>query len=396
MSYFWHGFHRRRIPWGFNADHQPVGGRFDAIEDALVAGSLFASYITFDLSPELAASGGGREVSPAILKELMARLAALGLGAPEEEVRRTAALLSPAMEKLQRRHAKYGAIREKYFSSARARRFYAELSIDELPGLTTPVTLALALALAEQLGIRFEYVAPNIGFQKNTPFADNALLEQRVGELSQVAQRFGCGFGFHSGSGKSFENYATAARTTGRRLEIKTSGRYTYEMGRALANSSDASDRQLWNEWYAFTTELAVTGAFSEHPDRRRLAREFLCRSLGLGTGETGPFSGPGDLRRALGGLAPSPDHMHWFEYNFLFVLGPNPDRLGDHGPEGYRQRARFYRISDDARLRYAKNVADYILFLAEATDALEKGRADALRRKLAGYATYAEMLRDI
>ncbi len=49
-----HGFHRHRIPWGFNADHQPIGGRFDAIEERLVEGCLFASYITYDMSPELA------------------------------------------------------------------------------------------------------------------------------------------------------------------------------------------------------------------------------------------------------------------------------------------------------------------------------------------------------
>ncbi len=48
------GFHRRRIAWSFNADHQPIGGKFDAREDALVRGCLLASYITFDLSPELA------------------------------------------------------------------------------------------------------------------------------------------------------------------------------------------------------------------------------------------------------------------------------------------------------------------------------------------------------
>jgi hypothetical protein len=48
------GFHRRRIAWGFNADHQPVGGKFDVREAELVRGCLLASYITFDLSPELA------------------------------------------------------------------------------------------------------------------------------------------------------------------------------------------------------------------------------------------------------------------------------------------------------------------------------------------------------
>ena len=49
------GFHRRRIPWGFNADHQPVGGAYDEREGRLASGCCLATSITFDLSPELAA-----------------------------------------------------------------------------------------------------------------------------------------------------------------------------------------------------------------------------------------------------------------------------------------------------------------------------------------------------
>src|SRR4051812_34398051 len=48
------GFHHRGIAWSFNADHQPIGGKFDVREDQLVKGCVLASYITFDLSPELA------------------------------------------------------------------------------------------------------------------------------------------------------------------------------------------------------------------------------------------------------------------------------------------------------------------------------------------------------
>ena len=86
------GFHLRRIPWGFNADHQPVskstrrqrsspapsaicrwvtrllqccmaarvfypwlqvGGKWDVREDALVRGSILSSYITYDVSHQL-------------------------------------------------------------------------------------------------------------------------------------------------------------------------------------------------------------------------------------------------------------------------------------------------------------------------------------------------------
>jgi hypothetical protein len=48
------GFPPPRDRLVFNADHQPIGGKFDSREDALVKGCLLASYITFDLSPELA------------------------------------------------------------------------------------------------------------------------------------------------------------------------------------------------------------------------------------------------------------------------------------------------------------------------------------------------------
>ena len=37
-------------------------------------------------------------------------------------------------------------------------------------------------------------------------------------------------------------------------------------------------------------------------------------------------------------------------------------------GCSGYRQRARFYTISDEGRLNFAKNIATYIVFLAENT----------------------------
>ena len=89
----------------------------------------------------------------------------------------------------------------------------------------------------------------------------------------------------------------------------------------------------------------------------------------------TAVFESPDALRSVLAALPRSPDHMFWFEYNFLYVLAGDgsPRRLGDHGPQGYAQRARFYAISDEARLSYARGVASYILFLAEAT-----GLADA------------------
>ncbi len=410
ITYLKYGFHRHGIPWGFNADHQPIGGRFDAIEGKLVEGSLFASYITYDLSPELALAQPisapseverrfAATVSPELARAVQGRLSGLGLAPEPTELKRLVLYLMPAMQKMQRRDAAYVKIREERFTSPAGRAFFRELSIDELPGQTTPETLAVCLAMAEALGVTFNFVAPNIGFQKNFPYPDNRELHAKVGTLYEIARKFGVSFGFHSGSGKSAENYRVLGEVTGRNLEIKTSGRYTYEMGAALSRSSDAEDQALWRDWYGFTRDLACEGAFSENATRRQLAREFIAHALQIeGRPAAGAFDSPQALRQTLASLPPSPDHMFWFEYNFLYVLAAEGStrRLGDHGQAGYEQRRRFYRISDEGRLRFAKNVAGYILFLAETTGVSPPAKVAQARGRLAGYGSNAELLADI
>src|SRR5687767_16024787 len=75
------GFHRRRVAWSFNADHQPIGGKFDAREDQLVTGCVLASYITFDLSPELALNTPAQlsEIPADLVNQVRTRVAAAGL-----------------------------------------------------------------------------------------------------------------------------------------------------------------------------------------------------------------------------------------------------------------------------------------------------------------------------
>jgi len=410
VTYLKCGFHRRRIPWGFNADHQPIGGRFDAIEEELVQGCAFASYITFDLSPELSATPAletPEDVARAfaaldaagLFERVLARVAPLGLSLDEAAARRLFATLLPAMRKLVRRDEAYARIRRDLFTTEIGRRYFRELSIDELPGRTSPETLAVCLALSEALGVEIHYVAPAIGFQKNFPYPDDAELRRTVESLTAVARAFGASIGFHSGSGKSAGNYGVAGDVTRQGLEIKTSGRYTYEMGVALSRSTDPRDAALWNDWYAFTRNLAVEGAFSADPVRQRYAREFVLHALAHeGRGGDGVFASPEALRAALSGLAPSPDHMFFFEYNFLYVLaaGGSPSRLGDHGAAGYAQRARFYGVSDEARLLYARGVAGYILFLAETTGLAPAPRVAAARERLAALPDHDAFERDL
>ena len=206
--------------------------------------------------------------------------------------------------------------------------------------------------------------------------------------------------GFHSGSGKSAENYQVMGDVTGSRLEIKTSGRYTYEMGRALFASKNAADQALWRDWYAFTVELALKGAFSSNETERKMAQTFIVDALSRANKDTHVFGAVGETRAALEALTPSPEHMFWFEYNFLHVLaaGGKADKaaLGDHSPAGYTQRARFYAISDEGRLNYSRNVAAYILFLAENTGLASRERCAAAAKLLAGYTTMDAFLADI
>ena len=91
---------------------------------------------------------------------------------------------------------------------------------------------------------------------------------------------------------------------------------------------------------------------------------------------------------------------MFWFEYNFLFVLaaGGRAEKkaLGDHTPAGYQQRARFYAISDEGRLNFARGIARYIVFLAENTGLAPAARCAAARQLLDRYTNIGDFLADI
>src|SRR3954470_7809688 len=402
------GFHRRGIAWSFNADHQPIGGKFDHREDALVTGCVLASYITFDLSPELAqtkvpddAAGWVKANVPAeVVTKVKARVASAGLTLNESEFAKLLAYVWPSLQKMKRRDEKYAAARGKLFTTDLGRAYLRELSIDELPGLTTPETTAIMLSLCEALGMKIHFVAPAFGFQKNMPYPDNAALKTLIEKQWAVCRQFGASIGFHSGSGKSAENYQVMGEVTGGKLEIKTSGRYTYEMGRALFASKNPADQALWRDWYKFTLELALLGAYSTDATEQKMARVFIADALSKSGRGIDVFANPTVTRGALDALAPSPEHMFWFEYNFLYVLAANgrPEKtaLGDHTDAGYRQRARFYAISDEGRLNFAKNIAAYIVFLAENTGLASAAICAGARRLLERYTSLAEMLGDV
>ena len=398
------GFHRRGIAWSFNADHQPIGGKFDTREDALVRGCVLASYITFDLSPELAqtrvpsdaASWVKANIPSDFVARVRARVASIGLTVNETEFAALLAYVWPALRKMKRRDDKYRAERDRAFTTEVGQRYLRELSIDELPGLTTPETTAAMLSLCEVMGMRINFVAPAFGFQKNTPYPDNAGLRSLIEKQWAVCRAFDASIGFHSGSGKSAENYRVMGSVTGGHLEIKTSGRYTYELGAAVAKSTNQADQALWRDWYRFTLDMAVAGAFSSDVTEQKMARTFVTTSVG----RDDVFGSPAACRAALEALPPSPEYMFFFEYNFLYVLAaggrPEKSALGDHSPAGYAQRARFYAISPEARLNFARAIAGYVIFLAENTGLATSARCREASGRLARYATLDEMLAEI
>jgi hypothetical protein len=157
-------------------------------------------------------------------------------------------------------------------------------------------------------------------------------------------------------------------------------------------------DAALWRDWYVFTLDMAMAGAFSDDETERKMARGFITTSLGSWPEDL--FDSPSSCRRAVEALPPSPDHMFFFEYNFLYVLaaGGRPDKtsLGDHSPAGYAQRARFYSISQEAKLNFSKAVAHYIVFLAATTGLVEPNRCATAGARLDHYTSLEEMLGDI
>jgi len=405
------GFHRRGIAWSFNADHQPIGGKYDSREDQLVTGCVLASYITFDLSPELAQTrvpeGAAAQrdyvaaqVDAALVGKVKARVAACGLKLNDEQFNALLCYVWPALKKMKVRDEKYRIAREQAFTTEVGRKYLRELSIDELPGLTTPETTAIMLALCGIMGMPINFIAPAFGFQKNMPYPDNGALRTLIEKQWTVCKQFGSSIGFHSGSGKSAENYQVMGAVTGCRLEVKTSGRYTYEMGVALSRSKNAADQALWRAWYDFTVKLALLGAYSADATEQKMARVFITDALGKAGKSTDVFESVAVTRAALKKLPVSPEHMYWFEYNFLFVLAARgkaeKKALGDHTPRGYEQRARFYAISDEGRLNFAKGIARYIVFLAENTGLAPAERCAAARALLDRYTTMAEFLADI
>jgi hypothetical protein len=137
----------------------------------------------------------------------------------------------------------------------------------------------------------------------------------------------------------------------------------------ALFASKNAADQALWRDWYRFTLELALLGAFSADATEQKMARVFITDALAAGKARrTTCLPAPAATRGALEALPPPGPHVL---VRVQFPLRARRRRpaekaaLGDHTPAGYQQRARFYAISDEGRLQLRQERRRYIVFLA-------------------------------
>ena len=134
-------------------------------------------FVTFDLSPELAitevpehsdakASFVRDEIPDELVVATRKRVEQAGLSPTEDEFNGLLAYVWPAMKKMKVRDDKYRAIREKNFTTKLGCEYFVELSIDELPGLTTPETTAVMLALSFEMGMERSFRSPGLWFSK--------------------------------------------------------------------------------------------------------------------------------------------------------------------------------------------------------------------------------------
>ena len=175
----------------------------------------------------------------------------------------------------------------RYIKSKMGKPFGVEIAFDETPVLTKGEDMLFYLRELWERGIRPDFIAPNIGFEKRKDYrGDLEELKERVDELAAISRSFGALLSIHSGSGSTPYSgkgpgvYEALRKATGGLLKYKISGVYIELLFEILASYPEGSrQRSLFNmifdEVYEFIRrELEEHGPL-DSPELREKVRTY-------------------------------------------------------------------------------------------------------------------------
>lgn len=159
------------------------------------------------------------------------------------------------------------------------REFGVEVALDEVPEKTSPRDLFFYLNELARIGIKVDYVAPNIGFKKREDFDEDIdELADRIDRLHTIARSLGALLSFHSGSGahpysdKGYGVWETIRTITNGMVKYKVSGVYIQLLLEVMSKFPENSEpRRLYEEIFDIVLENVEkyvkekTGLYSPH-----------------------------------------------------------------------------------------------------------------------------------
>lgn len=178
-----------------------------------------------------------------------------------EDIMRLVAKYSESIEYVE----KILRIASKYIES----KFGIEIALDEVPGIT-PIKDAIFYILElKRRGIKVDFIAPNIGFNKREDLKEDLReFERRLKLIYEVVKSLGAFLSFHSGSGahpysdKGPGTWDTIKKVTKGNIKYKVSGIYIQLLLEVMSKFPEGSEpRKVYEEIYS--TVLATLETFA-------------------------------------------------------------------------------------------------------------------------------------
>lgn len=219
--------------------------------------------------------------------------------------------------------------------------FDYEFSLDEGPEITEPAELRYVLDGLTRKGVKVNFIAPNVGFEKRLDYRrPDGLpgLEARVREMSAIAAGYGALLDFHSGSDKSSTTYQTISKAAGGNIKLKVSGKLQLILAEVMADV----DPEFFDMWWDYTLISAQAEAES-------------------GSGVAKDYVKIVEDRRAAEGASfvRSPKDRFFTDFSFGMIGAKD-----EHGNFLYRDR--FYSLKPEVQEEYTRRVVDYVVQLAD------------------------------